>query len=245
MDNIITILKNIGLDEKQSKVYLATLELGESTVLPIAKKAGIKRTYCYDILDELKKLGMVDYVEKNNRRKYFAEDPKKIEKKVKTRLSELQAILPDLQAIYNIEGEKPKVRYFEGKEGLIEVYEMNTKAKELLAIGSPKHIYKYLPDYFDKHVAENFKQKMKVRELITRDGVDAPYLKKCINPYQEYRVLPDWVKISTDLMIFENKLAMISYGTQVHAVVIESTAIVKMQKMMFEMLWEASKHPDR
>ncbi len=241
MDNIINILKNIGLDEKQSKVYIAVLELGESTVLPIAKKANIKRTYCYDVLDELQKLGMVLYVEKNNRRRYFAEDPKKIENHEKAKLHDLQDVIPDLRAIYSTEREKPRVRYFEGKEGLIEVYEMNTKAKELLAIGSPKYIYKYLPDYFEKHAIKNFTNKMRVRELITKDSIDAPYLKKQAEPYQQYRILPDWVKISTDTMIFENKLVLISYGIQVHAVVIESQAIVAAQKMMFEMLWKASK----
>ena len=38
------ILKNIGLNEKEAKIYLALLELGKSKVPEIAKKAELKRT---------------------------------------------------------------------------------------------------------------------------------------------------------------------------------------------------------
>ena len=36
-------LQEIGLNEKEAKVYLATLELGQSVVQDIAKKAGVNR----------------------------------------------------------------------------------------------------------------------------------------------------------------------------------------------------------
>jgi regulator of extracellular matrix RemA (YlzA/DUF370 family) len=42
-------------------------------------------------------------------------------------------------------------------------------------------------------------------------------------------------------MIYDQKLAMISYGRETHAVVIESSEIVETQKALFEVLWESSK----
>lgn len=234
-------LKSIGLNYREIKVYLAALELGESTVTPISKKSGFKRTYCYDILEELKKKKLVDYIEKNGRRHYFAEDPKLIEQSLADNLAAFQGFLPDLRSIYNRPSEKPKIRYFEGKEGIVAIYEENTKSKELLAIGSPNHIYQYLPEYFEAHAKRNINNKIKSRELITSDGVNSPYLKDLKKGYQEARMLPEGLAFSTDMMIFDNKLAMISYGLNLHGVVIESSSIVGMMKIIFELLWNQAK----
>lgn len=37
------VLEKFGLSEKEAKIYLATLELGQATVQQIAKKAGLVR----------------------------------------------------------------------------------------------------------------------------------------------------------------------------------------------------------
>jgi sugar-specific transcriptional regulator TrmB len=239
--NIESSLKAIGLEYREKQVYLATLELGSSTVTPISKKSGFKRTYCYDILEDLKKRGLVNYAEKNGRRHYFAEDPKKIEDELTKNLTDFQMFLPELRSIYNNTAEKPKIRYYEGKEGIISVYEENSKAPELLAIGSPNHIYKYLPEYFDEHAKRIIKRKTKIRELITPDAINSSYLKEFRSIKQEARVLPEGIVFSTDLMIFENKLALVSYGINMHAVVIESSSIVDTMKVLFKLIWNQAK----
>jgi len=236
------ILAQIGLDKLETDVYLATLELGESTVLPIAKKAGIKRTYCYDILAELQQKNLVTYFEKNGRRRYIAEDPARISQMMLERLKEFNALLPELKSIQNSSTVKPKIRFYEGKEGVISVYEnFFLNAKEIFALASPNHIYKYIGDYFGEYSAKILAKKVKVRELVTPDGASASYLASFQKPFQEARVLPKSVKLSTDMVIFDNKLAMISYANEIHAVVIESSSIVEAQKTLFELIWEISK----
>ncbi|PIT86455.1 MAG: hypothetical protein COU33_03055, partial [Candidatus Magasanikbacteria bacterium CG10_big_fil_rev_8_21_14_0_10_43_6] len=39
--NLTTILQNLGLNEKEAKVYLACLELGSATVQEVSDKAGV------------------------------------------------------------------------------------------------------------------------------------------------------------------------------------------------------------
>ncbi len=237
MQNIEDSLKSIGLHYREIQVYLATLELGESTVTPISKKSGFKRTYCYDILEELKRKKLVDYIEKDGRRRYFAEDPKRIEEKLKSNLTGFQELLPELRSIYNKAPQKPKVRYFEGKEGIISLYEEAQKAEELLAIGSISSIYQHLGDFFDQHIEHIVKKKMKIRELIVHEETSPEYIKHYKKPLQEARYLPKGINITTDMMIFANKLAMISYEGDLHAVVVESSSIVDTQKALFEMIW--------
>lgn len=235
--NIEDSLKSIGLHYREIQVYLATLELGQSTVSPISKKSGFKRTYCYDILEELKKRKLVDYFEKNRRRRYFAQDPKQIEEVLKSNLIGFQALLPELRSIYNQAPEKPKVRYFEGKDGIMEIYQEAQNTKELLAIGSISSIYGNLGELFDEHIRKLLHKKVGIRELIVNEGEAPKYISVYKKPLQEARYLPKEVSISTDMMIYENKLAMISYKGDIHAVVIESSSIVDTQKALFEIIW--------
>ena len=59
MNHLISQLVKVGLNEKESRVYLALLELGSGTAYAVAKKAGIKRPTAYIVLDELRKRGLV------------------------------------------------------------------------------------------------------------------------------------------------------------------------------------------
>ena len=59
MENLI---KDLGLEENEAKVYQALLELGPSTVSQITKKAGITRTFGYQILQKLSIHGFVNRV---------------------------------------------------------------------------------------------------------------------------------------------------------------------------------------
>jgi len=240
MDKINLILKSMGLNDKQISVYLASLELGESTVQPIARKAGVKRAHCYNILDELLNLKLVSYGEKNNRRRYFAQDPKNLELGLRDKLREFQEILPDLRSVYNKAEEKPKVRYFEGRGGLIEVYEMVKRSREIQAVADPGKIEAFLGDYFKKYFEYTMKKKMRVRELVVKGGFAAEYIRKYAAGLQEARELPEWMHLGTDMVIFGDNLALVSYGKNVHAVVIESSEVASSMKMMFEFMWRAA-----
>lgn len=242
-NNLFKILEEIGLKDHEVSVYLAALELGESTVLPIADKAGVKRTYCYDILADLQAKHLVSFQEKNGRRRYMAEDPKNLELLLKERLHNFSQVLPDLRAIYNKPISKPKMRYFEGKEGIISVYDalIKAKPKSFDAISSPNHIGAYLGGYFLDHIGKVVANKIKAREIIHESGKDAEYLKLYKAPDQQYRELPATSAIGTDTILYNDRLVMISYTNDFHAVMIESSAIVETQKALFEILWNSSK----
>jgi len=47
------LLESVGLMPSESKVYLASLELGPSPVQTIAQKSGISRTAAYDAISQL------------------------------------------------------------------------------------------------------------------------------------------------------------------------------------------------
>jgi len=121
MANIPSILKSIGLSDKETAVYLALLELGPSPVRRLAEKAKINRGTTYDMLTALRDLGLASYFHKQTHQYFVAEDPNRLLQVVRNRRqaldqssTDLQEIIPDLQSLANRAGAKPVVKYYEG-----------------------------------------------------------------------------------------------------------------------------------
>src|SRR4030042_3427880 len=93
-------LKQIGLTEKESKIYLALLELEDALVSEIAEKTKINRSLLYSILSGLSEKGLVTYILKNNTRYYRAIEPQKILSFIEEKEKTLRSILPELIALH-------------------------------------------------------------------------------------------------------------------------------------------------
>lgn len=170
-------LQNIGLSEKESKVYLASLELAQANINQLAKKSGIKRTTIYDIIESLKEKGLISVTKKGKKTLYFAEDPRALEKQLDERKNSLQKIMPELLSITNLMDKKPVIRFFEGIEGIKEVYKdtLNYPDQELLAWVSEEAVVafdeKFLNEYY---LLKRLDKKIWVRAI----APDKPYMQK-------------------------------------------------------------------
>lgn len=125
MIQIIEQLLRIGLSKKEAKVYLAVLELGNSSAHVIARKAKVPRATTYTILRQLVEKGLVTLVVERGQHRYAVEHPVQLQSMVDIEKNEVEKrahlvrdLMPRLTALYNVEASKPKIRYFEGLEGL-------------------------------------------------------------------------------------------------------------------------------
>lgn len=111
-------LKQIGLNDKESKVYIELLQAGDSLVSEISQKTKINRSLLYSILSELANKGIVTHIIKNNIRHYRAAEPNKILSMLKEKEKIFQSILPDLIELHKPRTKKPIIEILEGKEGI-------------------------------------------------------------------------------------------------------------------------------
>lgn len=235
---IIEVLQKIGLKEPEAKVYLALLELNNSTVLPIAKKAGVTRTYCYDILRSLIDQGLASYYEKDKKRRYMAQDPERILRLLQGRLLSYEQVLPDLREIRKSHDIKTAVRFFEGTKGVQALYAEIYRCKGFDSIFSPRHLYKTFGEgYIDEISEQMVRKKMRLRELFSSTE-PKPHYAKNYTDLQECRWLPEEVKLQTDIILYKNKLALISFEPDIHAIVVEGSRIVDSHRQLFEILWK-------
>ena len=154
-----TLQKN-GFSEKEARIYLACLSLGPSSVLEISKKADISRGSCYDVLEEMLEKGMVSKLHETKHLIFTAIDPDSLLKRSEGNLRELELALPELKGLFH-DYAKPKVRYFEGIEGVKRVY-MDTlmATTEILNYANSREIRLHWADYDFEYVAQRFKKKI-------------------------------------------------------------------------------------
>lgn len=241
MAEIRQILEQFGLEGKKADVYLAALELGGTTVIEIAKKAGIKRTTCYDILLDLKERGLISETVKGKKRLYIGEDPEKIQKDLKRKESLLSEILPQLKSIHNTGGQKPKIRFYEGKEGLREVYNDTLKYSGEIVGFASEDVVKVLGHDWAWDYMKRRKQKgLRARFVMP----ETEFMKTEVASYdqEQYRtskvVNPQKYPFTIEINIYGfSKVALMSSKEET-GVIIESTEIYNTMKLIFELIWD-------
>lgn len=123
-------LQDIGLSEKEAIVYIALLAVDNSAVLDLSKKTGLNRSTTYVILESLAKKGLVTETTVGKKTRYQAEPPERLETYVEQRkilleeqAKKLKDIIPQIKTVQRETGQRPIVKYFEGREGIVSSYE--------------------------------------------------------------------------------------------------------------------------
>lgn len=109
-------LKQLGMNRKQSAVYLSLLQLGPATVFAIAEKSGLKRPTVYVVLGELVRQEAVQRIPHAKRQMFQAKPPDQLVRERVLAIDAVREILPQLLALTPAE-EKPTVLYYEGIAG--------------------------------------------------------------------------------------------------------------------------------
>lgn len=128
-----TKLQQFGFSDKEAKVYLALLEIGSAVASDIAKKSDIKRSTVYIILDTLAQRGLVSVTERQGVTLYNSTPPERLIQHLKSMANRYSGfadtakeLLPELKSFGSPSidtASTPKVKLFEGNEGVKTVYE--------------------------------------------------------------------------------------------------------------------------
>src|SRR3989338_2518367 len=78
MKDLALMLSKIGLTNAEAKAYLALLDLGQSTVGPIAKRANVSYSKIHALLEKLVDKGLASYSLKERTKFFSPSNPKKI-----------------------------------------------------------------------------------------------------------------------------------------------------------------------
>lgn len=246
MDNnlIVQIKNNLGFSEKKTAIFLALLQLGETSAMKIAHKAKLKRTTVYNILPELIDDGLVATTSIGKHKRYFVTDPRIILKILESKTENTKSFLPLLTSLHAISVHQPKISLHEGENGARQIYE------DTLTINSGDIVYGFIGDVKVNEIPEKdlaIYIKTRVSKKIRNQVIMAPssyadFLQKdTAKELREVKIFSEWKNIqipSVDFKIYGNKIAIISYHENFLGIVIESKDISQMCKAIFKSLWD-------
>lgn len=251
--NITRLLEEIGLSAKEQAVYLSVVELGDAPVSPIAKRAKVNRGTTYDILDNLIDKGLVAKSEQKKKLHYSAKGAGELEEYLMSQKANWDGIVnnfhhlrPELEALLGSAGIKPTVRFFEGKMGVKEVFfdQIRGDHKEILAYGSAGKLEELMgSDYLKMFTKQKNKTNIITKAILPDEPISREYIKKYYPEkgkqlFDIKVVPPDKFPMEMEMNIYGNKVTMISLNPKEPvAVIIESPALVKNQRIIFNLLW--------
>ena len=96
---LIKYLTQFGFTRAQAKVYVAGLELAQTLMAPLARRAGVKRTTVYYLMNELLRRGFFAKRKIGKRNYYFAASPRRMLEMVHERRHLVLKILPALEKV--------------------------------------------------------------------------------------------------------------------------------------------------
>ena len=236
---ILEILSDSGFHEKEAHLYLAGIELGEATIQQLAKYAGIKRPTAYDIMESLEKKGLFSLTARGKKKYFLAEDPENILRILKSREQAFLKAMPELKMLLGAGSKKPRVRFFEGVEGLKAVYWDTLESKKpLLVYGSIDDMWGAMPKEFIKeYVGERVKRNLYARCIVPGTPATQEYARKDKEELRQMILIPpDKFVFSNEINIYNDKVAIFSFPERI-GVIIESKKIAETQRSIFELAW--------
>lgn len=239
-------LQTLGLNQKEASIYLASLELGLTSVQNIAKKAQIKRSTVYELLESLIKQNLITVIPKGKKRYFLAAEPAHLSQVIAQKQKTLNQILPELEALSKVSPIKPKIRFYEGEEGIKNVYADTIKeGKEILAFVSVATAYKSpLIDFLTQQYVQQRTEKKIMAKVIAPDAPLAKeYQKRDAKEFRQTKLIPEKdYPFSIEINIYGNKVAFMSFkANELMGVIIESKEIAKTMAMIHKFFWEKLK----
>jgi len=234
-------LEQLGLEGKKADVYLACLELGGSSVIDIAKKANIKRTTAYDILVDLQKSGLVSQTIQGKKRLFIGEDPEKIKRDLERKEAAFSEILPMIKSLYNVKGTKPKIRFYEGVDGLKECYLDTLKySGEILALGSEHAARVLSTNWLLSYVKDRVKKKIYLKAIVADSQlVRKEFLSKDREQMRISKTIDSGkYPFSIEINIYGHQKVFLMSPNEQIGLIIEGLEIHKTLKSMFELIWD-------
>jgi len=246
------VLKNIGLTSYESRVYLALLDLGESTTGKILSKANMHSGKIYEILESLKQKGLVSEIIKKGVKHFSPAEPTTVKeylnnkkKALEEQESAFEKIMPMLMNKVNQVKSDVHIEIFTGYKGMKTAYEKEIrrydKKSTVRVLGItprekqvvPNRFYDFFSCYM-KPIRE--REGTIIKKILSEEARDD---RKYQEKHAKLRYLPydsmAGFNISDDLVIIG------IFTGECIFIVIESKEVAKSFIDSFEAIWKAAK----
>lgn len=235
------VLHNIGLSKNKGAVYLAVLEKGMGTAQEIAKLVGLPRTTVHEILQHLFSLGVVSMTNRKRAQIYVAEHPSTLERVLDEKKKAVAAVLPDLIARLHTKGTRPRIRIYEGIDGVKTIFEdtLAVRTKLLRSVLSMEDLFKipgreYMMGYVRRRIAAGVRLRVIRSEQKEVEEVWPTSEKEL----RELHYAPHGMIFPMTTYLYDDKVSIIGTERENFGMMIESKEFYQTMENLFELCWK-------
>ena len=244
-------LQAFGLSEPEANIYLALLEIGPQPASVIAKKAGLKRGHTYNVLTFLLEKGVIQEFTKDKVKYFTCSSPLVLVSLLERRGEEIESkkrtliqVIPDLERIRNPMAVQPKVRLFQGIEGIKEIYEDTLREKDpnLYAIGDFDHYFPRekspeLNDWMWEYCKRRAKKGICYMGIVNKSATTDLAFKKRKAEKRKFKMLQN-IDLPVEINIYGNKVSIISSSQDMVGLIIEDKPTADMFRNLHQAFWQ-------
>ncbi len=242
-------LQDIGLSEKEAIVYISLLSVENSSVLDLSKKTKLNRSTTYVVLESLAKKGLVTETTVGKKTHYQAEPPERLETYVEQRkimldeqAKKLKDVIPQIKSVQREGGEKPIVKYFEGRDGLVSLNEEFFMGQGDNAISYLIYSKDLIDEIFTKQERDKYRgmrlgKNIKSKVMYTYKNGDIPS-----SPDGErMKIDDDMYPISCDISVCDDRVKIAILGKKLSGIFIRSKEFAETLRSVFNVGFDEKK----
>lgn len=223
-----------GLDQKEFGIYKTLLSLKRATVLELSKASAERRTNLYRMLESLISKRLISEIYEGKKHYFIAESPKVLMELVNRDKRQVQEIMPELESIEKEALERPKIKFYEGKQGVATLYdELIAEKSELLAFSWPDRLMNAIDFHDETLVKKRLKYKIPARVIYP----DTRAARNRNTGLKESRFSKKIEPFDATLLMAGNKIVMFSHKRWITGVLIENKEMAECLKALFDGYW--------
>ena len=232
------IFLELGFTNAETKVYLALLEIGQTTAGKILDKTGLQNSTVHKVLNKLVQKGYVSFIVKSKTHYYQATDPENLLKMIEERKQRFQSILPALKILQK-PIEKQEAEVFEGFKGfknmLYKLIENAKRGDEFLFFS----FYTENPDDFDNVYTfyKEFEKERKKLGIKTR-GIAPKIIKSKFLGREIKNILFVDFPVPLNISVFNDKVIMTPWEDKQVSFLINSKQLAESFRQYFYSIWK-------
>lgn len=236
------ILKEIGLTEYETEVYLALLRHGQISAYELAEKTGLYRQATYDALKRLIEKGYVSSVKEEKTQLFKAINPQIILEFLNEKTESYKQILPELVQINEASKQPLIVETYKGKNvvriALRDIINsLKEKGSEVLCTAVDESVpfsqYQTICDQYERDML-NYRIKERV---IIKEGTKGIFQKGT----SRYRKIPEKFFNQNPVQIYGDNVQIIVWGNPDYLIIIRNRGVAESYRKQFELLWQIAK----
>ena len=235
------ILKEIGLTDYESEIYITLLQNGQISAYELAEKTGMYRQATYDTLNRLTEKGFVSSVKEGKTQLYKATNPKLILEYLNEKVENYKQLLPELTKLERESKLPLVVETYKGKNitriALRDIINNLKGGGTVLCTAVDESVplakYKLILDQYERDIIH---YKIKERVII-KEGSRGIFQKGT----SIYKKIPPKFFNQNPVQIYGGNVQFMVWGNPDYLIIIRSKAVSDAYRKQFELLWKIAK----